>query len=64
METSIELLKLALQIASAEKNMTSLRVRLKLAGNADLLTTVLAIDQQLRSELATRVTPSSPNTAT
>lgn len=64
METSIELLKLALQIASAEKNMTSLRVRLKVAGNADLLTMVLAIDQQLRSELATRATPSSPNTAT
>lgn len=61
METSIEILKLALQIAMADKASTTLKSRLKLPGNVDLLALTLAIDQELRNELTTRAAESKPN---
>ena len=56
----IELLKLAAQIAAQEKNHLKLMSRLKLAQDADLLTVVLAIAQELRNALEMVAAPPMP----
>lgn len=61
LETShVELLKIAAQIAAQDKNHLLLTRRPKVAADADTLTVVLAIAQELRSALATAATPARP----
>lgn len=58
--THVELLKIATQIEAQDKNRNTLSRRLSLPMDADTLTVVLAIAQELRSALATALTPPKP----